>query len=452
MIFSHVDGPMAVQPTHQAFAAYPFKYWRDEAIQFGLCTTFAQNQRVRCSASFSPDSDQHNVGPTNQQYNVVFDLIAGAFVIITVSWMQADRFLRVRQFNSAGKLFCDINSEPFDPLYDNGTLEINILNQMVSPDPTSSAEVMLFMRGSRMFEVAHPKSNVVGNMFPTSEVGRVHFDRQGGDQDTSLRLGPEPDEQVYLDAPKRWYGERITSFRELAHRYNFYGILSTDDGSTNDFKVMRKNLGWHPNPHLSDTIKSAVSFSGGTLPNTNGFMDSTRWANNSTILSYLRPAFQGWNGGIKHLANFYIKTSSTNTGPRVIRGTEPFFNASFPHVEKTLLTVRTEGSVTATDHVGMDELFGGTHTINREVGYLSYTIPYYSHTLYSATSGMYYFPGVPSANQIDMNDGLRENGHAIECRTQGDQQWDHYVAGADDYNLLYYFGPPLWYEAKLSVV
>jgi len=445
---------LAVQPTHQAMVAYWHKHWSGDQ-DYMIAPIFAANERMRVSVSMSPNSANHDTGPSNQQYNKVFDLVQGSRIVFKVVWMQSDQFLLVRHTQtSAGGLVIDTSVIPYDPLYDNGTVEVNILNRMVAPVPTAQATILLFQRAGDYTEYAVPDGSVLNNVFPTSgSISSTNFDLPSRGEERIEVFGvPESTEFLEL-VPKMWFGERITSFRQLVKRYCFYGILSVkDSGTTTSASNYQKNMGWYPNPHLSASIKGEFILAG-TIGSANSFMDSERWMNNTTLLAQLRGCYMGWNGSFNHMAIFDQDGAGGTIAlsTYVLRGQEPFYQSSFPHVDRIDLTVRNQGSITETGHKPLNSRYSGTMSTNYTINSLNYNIPYYSHTLYSGGGTGLYFPSDSSNAQYNLNDGLERNGHAIGVTTNPFIYWDHFVAAGDDFNLLYYIGPPLWMADQVSL-
>jgi hypothetical protein len=326
---------------------------------------------------------------------------------------------------------------------------VNVLNPLVAPDPTAAATIMLFQRGGSTCEYAVPDNGVYNDFLPISDdltPSQERYDQPCMVDELAepIVFGAPEDGVAVANMVKMAFGERITSFRELVKRYHFYGIMSTWDGVSATQKIAKRFVGWHPNPHLPSVIKLDIV----TFPNdwtgANDYMAANSWANNGTLLSYLRPAFSGWKGSIRHFANFYQNSTVQSMGPRVQRGrSDVLYQATFVESEHTDTTFNnTHGSIVDTTLAPFDPEGGGIVATNYNLNAISYEIPYYSRTFYSATSGQFY---LPNDLTVRYNDGVGYNGHSINVWCAQETYWDHFVAAGDDYDLIYYIGPPYWF-------
>jgi hypothetical protein len=226
------------------------------------------------------------------------------------------------------------------------------------------------------------------------------------------------------------YGERITSFRNLMKRYTSADIEQLTNGVN--------GLGW-------------IRFRGNHYPPLGVPYQDTLSVNQShsplTLYSYLRYAYMGIRGGMRHRVNFNTESNIRNCDL-----TQVTLNWEGDWLQGTALDATLATTTSRVVGVTPDENFltsmDGTVTFHHvSNGGVEFETPFYSTMLFlfSFTDGFYNYH-LPDFDNYGTN--------FFECKIMCDQATAdrtvvvHDIATAEDFTFLRFQGAPFWTDLQ----
>jgi hypothetical protein len=410
-----------IQPTALMFAALPFVAWRGNIkIRFEfVCSKF---HRGKVLIKYDPNHAQHTLISSsstklNQQNAIIVDLQDTQDITIEVDWASDTNWKRIGtpsvRYPNADNA---VNTASFGQYFDNevnGWLEVRVLNELVQPTTTSTVSVNVYVSCDDL-----QVNRMSGLLLPTvREVSRteskvVETINQTGAGDSAIALDN--------------YGERITSFRSLMKRYTSQDIEQLTAGVN--------GLGW-------------IRFRGNHYPPLGVPYQDTLSVDQShhsaTLYSYLRYAYMGIRGGMRHRINF-----NTESNVRNCDLTQVTLNWENDWSQGTALDATLATTTARVVGVTPDENFltsmDGTVTFHHvSNGGVEFETPFYSNMLwlFSFTDGFYNF-NLPDFDIYGTN--------YFECKVMCDQTTSdrtvvvHDIATAEDFTFLRFQGAPFW--------
>lgn len=437
-----------------AFAALPFDNWRG-SMKFRFQIVSSNFHKGRLRIVYDPRT------AANDSFNTVFtqivDIAEEKDVTMCVGWGVQ---LPYAEMDSPGTdaipwllgSFGTINPTPYQN--HNGIIFVEVLNSLTVPNSTvdNDIEVNVFVSACDDFEVANPNSKTIDNYvwFETPAVPALQ--NQAGTESAGLTTADkedtdEPSKPVASEALRTLgaemsptarladicYGEKITSFRQMAKRYNLhttFGNTSIPPSQqvamysrrTGDFPFYRGHVG-----------ASAVH----SEPVLGGPYNYCRM----TLLNYITPAFVGRRGGIRYKTQ-QIKQLAIGNVNQSMASVERQPNPR-DYTESSVqifLDNETNGEAALQcrqfhlGHSGMNV----QAVLQNPV--LEYELPYYQNRRF--------YP----AKQKDQTTNASANQfHEYKTMTAitPDQKpfFFDYVAGAEDFALIFFTGCPVLYYA-----
>jgi len=258
-----------------------FRHWRgDMVFRFRVVSSAYHRGRVRIT--WEPHGSQSVATDfTNIAYTKIVDISEINDFEFRVPYLQAKPWKRIPQ--DLGMDWSNGTSVvTYRPTEHNGTLRMQVLTTLSSPQAAPTCNVMVFMRGTETLEYANPRSVNPYNS---------HLEIQSGD----LEVGKVIPERYMIN-----FGENISNLRTLLRRAVLSDIQNTyvspSAGYTSCFNMQ---TGRFPRPRGYDTNAYTESESIVT-PTTNEYFSFT----NTTPLNWIAPMFALNRGSIQHTMNY----------------------------------------------------------------------------------------------------------------------------------------------------
>lgn len=302
--------------TSISFASLPFRYWKGTLIyKFMVMASAHHKGRLRVVW------DPHNVPATEPESNVVnskvIDIAETREFEIAIGWGQKYSWLDCPKPGVYTTMSGGVLSERAGT---NGTLALYVHNQLTRPGTSgNSVYVGVTVRAGPDFELASPGNYIDGYTWVEPQSGETDTGKGTSGQEEHL---PEtaPTMTPMADTANSdnlvYFGEKISSFRQLLKRYCFSEALSLaghPGGGTTENHLNHTVIQWYR--HNLPTSPGDPIFSGEYL-----HLDDATPANgynftSMTMINYLMPAFVLWRGSIR---NKYCYMARDKGGSRMM--------------------------------------------------------------------------------------------------------------------------------------
>jgi hypothetical protein len=422
------------QLTNVGYATYPFQYWRGSLIYTFevICSPFHRGQlRIEWSPSV-PDNAEDT---TNTVHNCVLDVKSGTKIDVHVAWAQREPW-KPTTISSGASGAATTDS--------NGMLYVKVANPLTCPLATQSIQVNVYVRAGEDYEVAVLASNNKMNLVhytPYDVAVTSDYTNNNFGYLTTPSAGPSITYQskmttfgqnmdidntichingVAFDAKvsELTIGEKIKSFRPLLKRY----VLNRQVSFVDNYITINV---LPPFPKPTENIANLIGYA------------------NQTLQHYLIPSFAGVRGGTRYkmsFANYY----TTENGHYDELASAMQFHACYTN-DSAYNATQALTQVVPTSLLEFQTCYGktsqGAVLLAPGDGILEFEVPSYSPTqFYVPTSRLYTNGalGLPGVGVINMR--------GVVVPDTSYQQLCHvYTASTEDFNLIYYLGPPLMY-------
>lgn len=206
-----------------AFAAMPFGYWRCKMrYRFQIVASAYHRGRLR----FVYDPSYVKTLESNIQYTRIVDIADERDVTIEVDWAQTAHYLPASSWAQGNAYRSSTAFTTANPLT-NGVLGVYVMNDLATPNSTINNDILINVFVSAVdLEVAAPRpiagyNNVFSN---TVQAGEEMDSTGSGDEPgcgpptADVTMGNAPVDSHDADV---YFGEVITSMRQLLRRYNY---------------------------------------------------------------------------------------------------------------------------------------------------------------------------------------------------------------------------------------
>jgi len=426
--------------------ALPFQNWRG-SIKYRFQLAASQLHRGRLRITYDPY--QAGVSGENQVYSRIVDLSTNRDFEMVVSWNHARPWLRVQ--NRLGS--ATIGSHPgmttvsMSPLFHNGQIRIEVVNELTSPDPALSQPVYIncFVSAAEDFELANPTDEVLNLLEFEPQSGEV-FEPQSGEEgeeviDEADDIPESPTgitpigEQEALDAPHNhvFFGETFKSVRSMLKRYCYHQAI-TADGVSGAIYSYESNFPVEPGQSVAPRHETGAAATPASTPYNYTSM---------TYLNYFTPAFVGWRGGLRS-KYFWPYDNSTNSNPFLMirRSPVPINQADCGAIGHAAITNHSTWNALIQSRFKV----GAGHDVTYSAidGAVEVEFPFYSEKRFA-----------PARSFLDGSNGSSEDykgndfGHLFYMMTGTTQTIPRFVAAGDDFSLFFFIGwPPLLFRQK----
>lgn len=296
-------------PTALSFVSRPFAAWTG-SITYRLQVIACSFHTGRLAVIYEPsvlDPSIAEGADYNTNFYFVIDLAETRDVTFTVTWKQGVPYKLVRHSLEADSQYFSANGTPVRTIADqdwsNGVWYVRVLNELVVPDGTTNVRVVMKVKGGDDFALANPTGKGFEGLsvFPYVAASSesiydplTFFACSDSAHETDfatkdvqiVELAPN-DCQAHCEKPLVFYGETVSSVRQLIKRYGYYRTLVPSSGSTstsNDsYYLTQFPLYYGHCPHGVDTVGPVPANLVGT-----------------TMLNYFAPAYGMWRGGVRY--------------------------------------------------------------------------------------------------------------------------------------------------------
>lgn len=222
-----------VYHTPMSYVGALFTQWRGDII-FEIDVICTKFHKGRLQISWDPVCTTGSIQlPQNGVYTNILDIGVNNKAVFRVPYHQAREWLRLRgvartNWNTGGNL-------PASQSFDNGLLQISILNPLMSPVSPQNVSIIVSVYAADNLEFANPCNTLADNF---AAAPPSFFAVQSADV-ADIMAQEETLGDVGSMHPNRYalnFGECIKSLRTLAHRMSIYDTTAV--GSSNSTKYV----------------------------------------------------------------------------------------------------------------------------------------------------------------------------------------------------------------------
>jgi hypothetical protein len=439
------------QPSSLYFWSRPFEQWSG-TLKFRFQIMASQFHRGRLLIIYDPEGDDPSItDPYNVAYSKIVDLAAGRDFTLEIPWCQQQAY---RDVDTTGTILSEKSRSNVGDLWttnvagaalsgasDNGILRIMVLNEIVVPGGSDDVKINVFVSAGDDYELANPSSERVWRT--------TIWQPQSQEQDIKVATEDAPEEgepltiiedishDPVLYKPMVFYGEKISSFRQMLKRYVWAYSLQNEvspTSSTGVYDLYKAGLmmippfmGYDPNGFWTATGPVNFNYTG------------------VTFYQYCMLGFVGWRGGVRYKV---MPRSVEGSGLLQVRRRTNDKNYNFSLLSQAVGTA-TSGGLAAQRYMSL--LTGAESGIAltefRNMPGLEFEIPY--HTAYRFSLVSRYI------TTSTINFGERNLGFDLvtECSYPNPEVGGlHlYSAAAEDFTLFFYIGAPRFYILQDSI-
>jgi hypothetical protein len=441
------------------FAAFPFSYWRG-TVKFRFQIVASGYHKGRMKIVFDPWTTSFAT-EDNTAYTRIVDLAEERDFEVDCAWQNNRPSCSVAYFSNFGP-----GTLGAQPSFTNGTLSLYVLNELVGPSATtnpiyinvfiSCPDLMLWSPTSeRLNTLSYYPLNVTpalaldtvkeeentDDLEPQSGVVESDENTAGdpsipNNPSTTLVMGEDSNSDQLIAVLA---GERVSSIRQLLKRYclhTFYGFYCGPDQEKMS-EIIHPRMPWYRGsaPNSFDVV--------GPLNNI-GFNKCK-----TTFYNFYRPAFAGHRGSVrwKYCRSF---TGSPTTTSNNFNGQEmsmierkaddaryvqqewiiepPPSNTGGPYMNR----IRDWAEIAP--HGGDGLAASGVVNPNLEI-----ELPWYSQSRFARYANPNFSENTPQAEGLKFTTFLPQ---------QTSVGFTSYVAVGEDFNMMFYHGPPIHYRYR----
>jgi hypothetical protein len=434
---ANYDGTLTY-PTPMYTVTLPFENWRG-SIKYRFQLVASQLHRGRIRIVYDPHNGLSTSPGENVVYSRIVDLATNRDFEMEVAWNHAKSWLNVYNILNTQTTVHD-GTLATNAVYHNGTLRLEVVNELTSPDPALSQPVYInvFVSAGEDFEVANPNGEVLryceyepqgGGVYEPQADGEELVEEADGIPETPAQIDPIGHEES-LDAPHThvFFGESFKSIRSLIKRYCYHQAY-TD--TKPEFIITETNFPVEPGQSKSPRHLTAA----GATPPSQPYNYT-----NMTYLNWFKPCYLGWRGGLRS-KYFSIDPGGTSMCA-VTRYSEPIAQAECGHKQYTISD--TELIHSNDELVQLLGASSGSDVVLTHLdGALEVEFPFYCTSRFA--------PGRKFLNGTDANKWMGNDFyHKVFVRYVSTvKPMMRYVAAGDDFSFFFFVGQPgVLYRAK----
>ncbi|APG78930.1 hypothetical protein 2 [Beihai picorna-like virus 17] len=438
--------------TAPCFATLPFDYWRGTMI-FRFQVVCSKYHKGRLKIVYDPNqTPTGGAAEYNTAYTTIVDISDTTDFTIKAGWGQPFSYREHITIPTTESAMFSTTPLPYasnSVKYGNGTLAVYVVNELTVPNTAidNDIEVNVFVSVDDDFEIAQPTSATVSKLRMNAHpnVAPQAFEPQASEAPAdelnkmdSKPIDPNLLSQAALTIPTSdktnmiHFGESIRSFRTLLKRFNLHEVQpALFDSGTVGQNIMR------------GTSRQALPFEPG-YSTTSGSLTYNLTAGNyayaqMTLMRYLTTGFAGWRGGVRWLYDFSNLTDVPFSAfYQVTRLGHNSLNANGQVVVSQTDTPAGHASCTEVyqNHNAQEGSSMMTNAVNNVLGF---EVPYYSN---------YRFAPAKQKVKFDSTEMQAMPYYHTICQTQFSTASGvvrTYCAAAEDFNVFFYLGPPIFY-------
>lgn len=431
-------GPVEYHFTPVGYVSYPFNNWRGSLkYRFQIVASAFHKGRLKIvyDPYYSDATSEYNVQQTH-----VIDLAKERDFTVEVGWAQQESYLEVPAPN-----FIQFRTGTFGGArrgFSNGLLQVFVVNDLTTPSAdVSDVSVLVSVSAGSDFEIVNPTDNLDLATYwqPQSLLEPLEehaADLHSADADkTENESAPVSSdvEKVYANTSNSdaanliFYGDPVTSLRQLFKRYEHYRTHSTAETD----KQMYFTLSDFPTYRGYGTGFTLDFASVPTNPTGYNYTETT-------MLNWFTPCFLARRGGIRHKFVWSSNSSIVAGIMSVTRFAKPEGFQQF--ARDNLDGTSNSTSVYYASNRGLEGHNGSAATPVFNNPVLEVEMPYHSK---------YRFRPARKKNMISVSDfnAFHQLSYPLTPIPGGAAVAD-YVAGAEDFSLSFFQSCPIFYRAS----
>lgn len=430
-----------------AVAALPFRYWTGTLnYRFQVVCSAYHKGRLRIAYDPSHFDSDFALAEYNINYTHIVDIAGTTDFTVSVANGQATTAIQhFRPGINAVSEYFSTSRYTFSAI-NNGVLAVTVLNELTTPNSTVNNDIQInvFISAGDDFEVFEPCDDFMNYKFALTEPQSGEEISPEAELDQQVNI-PVSTQSVSLTTPevepddklnRVFFGETISSFRQLLKRYNIHSAFALVDGVPEVINVQRGNF-----PIYRGEVAGAYYTAQGVPNFAYNFV-------NTVFLHWATMPFSGWRGSIR----WKIIPRDNELGANVPKPrieverfsapfTSPFsYSVGFtgaPGIAYTTQDQATASVMASTVAVNSREpgkpvlgangmAISGVH-VNPT---LEYELPYYNNERFEPAK-------VQEQTQF-------RRGHTLRIHTYGanTSTLDNYVAAGEDFQVYFWTGMP----------
>jgi hypothetical protein len=447
-----------ITPTSLSYLSRPFAEWSG-SLKYRFQIIASQYHRGRIAIIYDPTGPLTG-DPYNVTYNTIIDLAEGRDFTVEFKWQRDRAYLSI-DTDDTRTFWTEVTPDARTPdlAYANGIFYVVVVNELVVPDGVTDVEVLVSMSAGEDFELVNPMGGAIEvspflPIEPESGSSSEDFSRffkietqssvdvvptgentpEGEINQMDVTTGVLSDDS---EKPLVFYGEKITSIRQLLKRYCHFRLISQQTSAvtrTLDYYLLRQMPGmpgYDPNG-----------------PDVTGGGAAYLYANNNYI-NYYKQCFAGWRGSIRWkflpVSNCeYVYVDRATGAAQRAAVVNYRRSATFPIIANQGTAVTAYAGVSAHKYSGA----GCATTPCRTMNALEIEVPYHLPIRFSKTYGEFLPVDTNTlANGYPGGDSFHFAGASAVNNSQ--VLFDTYVAGGEDLTFFGFVGAPTFYSAPL---
>lgn len=429
-------------PTPMAHTAAVFKYWRGSIkVRIEIVASKMHKGKVRIvhdpAGSMLGYDNPAWAFENNLAKSYILDLDVERTYEMSIGWTQRTPYLRVPSIADVAYHSNPSSALPYDDRFDNGTIGVHIVTPITGPVSPTNVYMNVYVSAGDDFELAVVNDDLSG--FGTGFL----LDYQSGEelmpaQDILPTLDLAQGKVSETDGEKLtsiFFGERITSLRQILKRYNYVSSYLSNPLPANTYRGYwrLRNTDF---PHYYGSDPNGINRTADTVPKIMNFGEP------HNLLNWFTPAYLCRRGGLRHKYMFRTNSGAGVTVTRLSaeRATGAgFSSASARHASSSL------NSQTYFETVYAPAMMNGAALIVPGLNpVVEFETPYYSEKRFefaqdrniniAGSLGSVY---PMTAHQINL--GYNSTTSFVDTMYLA---FDRYVAAAEDFSLSHYKYPP----------
>jgi hypothetical protein len=310
--------PGGIIPSSLSFVSRPFEAWSGSLI-YRVQLIASNFHRGRLGVFYDPHGYSFQ-SPYTLNYLQIFDIQDNRDFSIEVKWQKGRAYCRINNTDPTHTYWTATPGAFTGSDADNGFLCFVVVNELVVPDSVTPVDVMISVKAGDDFELVNPASSGIANimMNPQPVAGNsnlsfhdlfsVETQACAAEMTPISENEPESQESVELipgtstfsqQKALLYYGEKVTSIRQLLKRYTHYGLFVNNAGGATTFR-------------LSSFYLTQMPVTGGFDPDatTTTGAGQNYWYLNQSFITYFKNYFAVWKGSTRYKLLNYVPSSS----------------------------------------------------------------------------------------------------------------------------------------------
>lgn len=310
-------GGVEIHPTPAAMISNSFDSWQG-TMKYRFQVVKSDFHKGKILVRYDPNALDAAVN-YNTNYSRIVDLAEEDDFEIEVGWGQSTPWKQCRAMRDTGVDYSDTVRQLKPVSFGNGVLELNVLNQLVSPSVDSTISINVFVSCGEDMRFAAPSNKFYQGLHIFPDAAPVLQSQSGMEANvaqtvTDKPVGADPIQMISSrgdctdNTPLVFYGDPVTSLRELMKRYVFEkqqfpiipgkGILRTQT-------LLNKNLpyfsGWDPDGIDVSTVDGVTPLN----------------AVQTGAIGWFAPCYAAYRGALRK--KYFLGGTIEGTNPGVVR-------------------------------------------------------------------------------------------------------------------------------------